>query len=201
MTISPAPAAVKTLASIPDYRQNVIAIDPYALDPRSTYTERSPPGVKDVFGQTLGQRERVVIRTPDFAPGAWAPSGTNIFPAGAPIALNFYATNLPQNRYQSSFARITAATNARIAVGTRAIAVLRELGFACAQRFETERAERRADSAARQIGGPYGALAYGFRTALDPPGSDPRLTGIVQITNLGVFAQWFPRTASCSSSI
>ena len=43
-----------------------------------------------------------------------------------------------------------------------------------------------------QLGGEYGALAYGFRTGLDAPNSSPWLTGIVQLTNLGVFAQWFP---------
>ncbi len=43
-----------------------------------------------------------------------------------------------------------------------------------------------------EAGGDYGAFAYGFRTALDSPTSDPWLTGIVAITNLGVFAQWFP---------
>ena len=43
-----------------------------------------------------------------------------------------------------------------------------------------------------RLGGSYGALAYGFRTALDAPGSDPSLVGTVQLTNLGVFSQWFP---------
>ena len=33
--ISPAPAPVKKLVSVPDYQSNVIAIDPYALDPRT----------------------------------------------------------------------------------------------------------------------------------------------------------------------
>ena len=53
-----------------------------------------------------------------------------------------------------------------------------------------------------KLGGRYGALAYGFRTALDPPDSTPGLNGIVQLTNLGVFAQWFPVARhQCSFSI
>ena len=43
-----------------------------------------------------------------------------------------------------------------------------------------------------RLGGSYGALAYGFRTALDAPGSNSSLVGSVQLTNLGVFSQWFP---------
>src|SRR6516162_7616149 len=91
VTISPAPASVKTLVTVPD-QSNVIAIDPYALDPDSTYTATIAATVKDVFGQTLAHAQKVTIRTSDFAPGAWAPTGTSVIPAGAPIALNFYAT-------------------------------------------------------------------------------------------------------------
>ncbi|MBV9027000.1 MAG: Ig-like domain-containing protein, partial [Candidatus Eremiobacteraeota bacterium] len=103
VTISPAPASVKTLIGVPD-RSNVIAIDPYALDPDATYTATVDATVKDVFGQTLGHEQRVTIRTSDFAAGAWAPTGTNVIPAGAPVALNFYATNLPGNAYRAAYA-------------------------------------------------------------------------------------------------
>ena len=96
MAISPAPSAAKTLASVPDDASNTIAIDPYALDPNATYAVTIGANVKDIFGQTLGANGNVTIRTRDFAPGAWAPSGmTSVIPAGAPVALNFYATNLP----------------------------------------------------------------------------------------------------------
>ena len=50
VTISPAPASVKTLAVVQDYQRNAISIDPYALDPNSTYTATVGAGVKDVFG-------------------------------------------------------------------------------------------------------------------------------------------------------
>ena len=43
-----------------------------------------------------------------------------------------------------------------------------------------------------QLGGAFGSLAYGFRTALDAKDQAPSLTGIAQLTNLGVFAQFFP---------
>ncbi len=192
VTISPAPANVKTLVSVPDYQPNAIVIDPYALDPDKSYTATVAASVKDVFGQSLGSEQHVSIRTTEFAPGAWAPNGTNVFPAGAPIALNFYATNLPGNRYQAAYARVMPA---RMLGFSGALSMLPP--YATWPSRTLGSARRNVQSVVRvpiqsELGGAYGALAYGFRTALDAPTSDPSLTGIVQLTNLGVFAQWFP---------
>ncbi|HZY97341.1 MAG TPA: Ig-like domain-containing protein [Candidatus Cybelea sp.] len=191
VTISPAPASVKTLVSVPD-KSNAIVIDPYALDPDASYTATIAASVKDVFGQTLGQELRVPIRTSDFAPGAWAPSGTSVIPAGEPVAINFYATNLPGAAYQAAYAPIAGL---KLLGSPSALSVLpppkdwpaRSLGGA----------KRNVQSIVRmplgaQLHGEYGALAYGFRTALDAPDSSPWMTGVAQLTNLGVFAQWFP---------
>lgn len=192
VTFSPAPSGGMPRIEVPDYRPNVIAVDPYALDPRSTYGATIAAGVKDVFGQSLGEQQRVTIRTGDFSPGAWAPSGTNVFPAGAPIALNFYATNLPGNRYQSAFSPMTPS---QMLGSPSALALLPDYRKWPAHALAG--AKPNAQSVVRvalqnEIGGSYGAVAYGFRTALDAADADPTLTGIVQITNLGVFAQWFP---------
>ncbi|MBV8498650.1 MAG: Ig-like domain-containing protein, partial [Candidatus Eremiobacteraeota bacterium] len=191
VTISPAPASVKTLVSVPD-QSNQIVIDPYALDPDSTYTATIGANVKDAFGQMLGTQQQVTIRTSDFAPGAWAPSGTTIIPAGAPVALNFYATNLPRNAYQDAYARVGPQ---QLLGSTSALSMLP--AWKSWPSHALAGARTNAQSVVRvplreQAGGDYGAFAYGFRTALDSPNSDPGLTGIVQITNLGVFAQWFP---------
>jgi uncharacterized protein YfaS (alpha-2-macroglobulin family) len=192
VTISPAPGKSKTLLSVPDYASNVIAIDPYALDPDASYTATVASSVKDTFGQTLGREQRVMFRTTGFAPGAWAPDGTNVFPAGAPIALNFYATNLPGNRYQAGYARLTPLQM----LGSPSTLSLLPPNSSWPARG-LPGARHNVQSVVRvpiqsQLGGEYGALAYGFRTALDAPNSDPSLTGIVALTNLGVFTQWFP---------
>ena len=105
VTISPAPATMKNLYSVAD-QSNTIAIDPYALDPNKTYVATVAASVKDVFGQTLGSEQKVTIHTSDFAAGAWAPTGSNVLPAGAPVALNFYATNLPRDAYSAQYARV-----------------------------------------------------------------------------------------------
>jgi len=192
VTISPMPAKTKTIASVPDDRPDSIVVDPYALEPDRAYTATIAGSVKDVFGQTLGEDVRVKIRTSGFSPGAWAPSGTNVFPAGAPIALNFYATNLPGDRYQAAYARVTPL---QMLGDPAALSLLPPYASWPARTLSGTR--RNAQSALSvpiqaSLGGAYGALAYGFRTALDAPNSDPANTGIVQLTNLGVFAQWFP---------
>ncbi|MBV9264380.1 MAG: Ig-like domain-containing protein, partial [Candidatus Eremiobacteraeota bacterium] len=191
VTISPAPASVKTLISVPD-RSNVIAIDPYALDPDATYTATVDATVKDVFGQTLGHEQRVTIRTSDFAAGAWAPTGTNVIPAGAPVALNFYATNLPGNAYRAAYAPVAPV---KLLGDPGALAMLPPSNQWPSHAIAAAR--RNAQGIVRvplgaQLGAQYGALAYGFRTALDAPDSSPWMTGIAQLTNLGIFAQWFP---------
>jgi alpha-2-macroglobulin len=171
---------------------NEIAIDPYALDPNSTYAATINGSVKDIFGQTLGSDRRVTIRTSDFAAGAWAPTGTTVIPAGAPVALNFYATNLPGNAYQAAYARIAPQ---KLLGNPSALDMLPPSNGWPAKTLAGAR--RNAQSVVRVplravLGGDYGAMAYGFRTALDSPSSSPSFTGLVQLTNLGIFAQWFP---------
>jgi hypothetical protein len=192
VSISPAPAAVKTLTSVPD-QSNAIAIDPYALDPDKTYVATVAASVKDVFGQTLGQERRVTIHTSDFAPGAWAPNGwqPSVIPAGTPVDLNFYATNLPGNSYRDGYATLTPLQM----LGARdPLAMLPP--WQSWPSISLAGARRNVQSVVRlplqsRLGGSYGALAYGFRTALDATGSES-LVGAVQLTNLGVFSQWFP---------
>lgn len=191
VTLSPAPAKVKDLVTVPD-GSNTIVIDPYALDPDTAYTATIGADVADTFKQTLGTAQQWTFRTSDFAPGAWAPSGTTVIPATSNVALNFYATNLPGNTYRQGFARMTPE---------------QMLGSPSAQpqlsdwkawpQVHLRDPRRNAQSVVtvpvqQRLGGSFGALAYGFRTALDAANSDTSLTGIVQLTNLGVFAQWFP---------
>ncbi len=192
VTISPAPAAVKSIASASD-QSNTIAINPYALDPDKTYVATVAASVKDVFGQTLGHEQRVTIRTSDFAPGAWAPSGgPSVIPAGASVDLNFYATNLPGDAYRTGYARLTPLQM----LGSRDPLTLLP-PWRSWPSTALRGARRNVQSVVRfpvqsRLGASYGALAYGFRTDLDAPNSDPSLVGTVQLTNLGVFSQWFP---------
>ncbi|HEX4013876.1 MAG TPA: Ig-like domain-containing protein [Candidatus Cybelea sp.] len=191
VTISPAPASRKNLYSVAD-QSDTIAIDPYALDPNATYVATVASTVKDVFGQTLGSEQKVTIHTSDFAAGAWAPTGTSVLPAGVPVALNFYATNLPDNAYSAQYARMNPT---QLLGNTDALSALPPWKAWPAATLKGAR--RNAQSVVRvplqtRLRGGYGALAYGFRTGLDASDSSPSLSGIAQLTNLGVFSQWFP---------
>ncbi|HEY2475255.1 MAG TPA: Ig-like domain-containing protein [Candidatus Cybelea sp.] len=191
VTISPAPASAKNLFSVAD-QSNTIAINPYALDPDATYVATVAPTIKDVFGQRLGREQRVTLHTSDFAAGAWAPTGTNVIPAGAPVALNFYATNLPGERYYAQYAPVKPQQLLGNADALSILPAWREWPKAT-----LASARRNAQAVVRvplqaRLGARYGALAYGFRTALDGSDAAPSLTGIAQLTNLGVFSQWFP---------
>ena len=195
VTVSPAPAQVTNLVQLSDDATS-IAIDPYALDPGATYAVTIAADVKDVFGQTLGKPQTVTVSTGDFAPGAWAPSGTSVIPAGAAVALDFYATNLPGDRYQSAYAKAAPSTLLGNADP------LASLPAPSSWPFRTlSGAKRNAQSVVgvplqSQLGGAFGSLAYGFRTALDAQNQAPSLTGIAQLTNLGVFARFFPASGA-----
>lgn len=191
VAVSPAPANVKALTTLND-DATTIAIDPYALDPNATYTVTVAPTVKDVFGQTLGQAQTLTVHTGNFQPGAWAPSGTSVIPAGAPVSLNFYATNLPNGTYRAAYARVSPQDLFGYPDPTEFLPD----STSWPQRTLTG-ARSNAQSIVRvplqaQLGGAFGALAYGFRTALDAPDSPPGFTGIAQLTDLGVFAEFFP---------
>ena len=191
--ISPAPAPASAIFSVSD-GDSAISINAYELQPDASYTVTVGAGVKDTFGQSLGHEQRVAIKTSDFAPGIWAPAGVNVIPAGAPVDLDMYATNLPGNRYGSATARVGVLrlleSNGNFDPATALPDSPQWLQHALT-------APRNKQSVVRLplqtlLGGPYGALAYGFSAAIDPK-SPTVLTGLVQLTNLGVFAQWFPQ--------
>ncbi|HTX58547.1 MAG TPA: Ig-like domain-containing protein [Verrucomicrobiae bacterium] len=193
VTVSPQPASVKHLAILSD--DATISIDPYALDPDTTYTVAFAPTLKDTFGQTLGSAQTMTLRTGDFAAGAWAAQGTNTIAAGANVDLNFYATNVPGNVYRSAFASVAPKL---LLTGVDPLAVLPDPKSWGAHGIPNAR--RNQQSVVRvplqaQLGAPYGALAYGFETPLDDPTNPPSNVGIAQLTNLGVFAQYFPGAA------
>jgi alpha-2-macroglobulin len=191
VSISPGPANADSLVSVPD-DSSAIAINPYELNPNSTYMVTIHSGVKDTFGQTFGHEQTFSMQTGNFTPGAWAPTGTTVMPAGAKIALNFYATNLPDNQYRMAFASVPPVA---MLGNIDALSHLPDPKAWAAQTLANAQRNKQSVVAMpvqARLGGAFGALAYGFTTALDSPDSSPGLTGVVQLTNLGVFAQWFP---------
>lgn len=192
VTVSPAPASLKIIPYPNADDANGFAIDPYTIDPNAQYTITIGTGLKDTFGQSLGSAQTVAVQTGDFAPGQWVPTGTTTIPAGSNVALNYYATNLPRDQYHAAFASMPAT---KLLGDPDALSALPAANTWPS--FTLPHAQRNKQSIVavpvqQQLHSPFGVLAYGFWSDLDSDHSAPQYTGIVHLTNLGVFAQWFP---------
>ena len=192
VTVSPAPANVKALTQLSDDATS-IAIDPYALDPNTTYAVTIAPEVKDIFGQTLGQRANGHRAHGRLHAGCLGADGLERHSGRAQGRAEFL-------RDQSS--RRSLSSRVRANARAKSVRLRGSDSRRCRPHPAGPRKPLRAPVAThkascrvplqREIGGAFGALAYGFRTALDSPNSSPSLTGIAQLTNLGVFGQFFP---------
>lgn len=184
----------------------VITLNPWALEPNTPYTITLKPGLKDKFGQTLGQSTSVQYRTGDVAADFWAPTDLHIFPARNSLQLNFSAINLPQPRYKAAFRVIQPAelvyNNTAYPTGEGKDFLPRPSAWETVtfdpkpQNESTEIAVQLRD----RLGGPTGMLAYGVQARTYEYNQDgqklwrePAYYGMVQLTNLGLFAQWFPQ--------
>lgn len=196
VTISPQPSpAPRLLPYTPNDATIGVWIDPYALAPHRDYTITVGTGLKDIFGQSLTAPQTVVAHTGAFTAGMWGPSGSSVVPADANVDLNFYATNLPSNRYRAAFATVTAL---QLIAGASAASVLpspaaswpqQTIGNAQADKQSVVRIRLR-----ERLGAAYGTLAFGFfARAGSTEGTSS--SGMVQLSNLGVFAQLFPGRA------
>ncbi len=61
--------------------ESSVNLNPWALEPDTTYTIKIGSDLKDKYGQTLGKPMTLTYKTGDVAPDLWVPSGLNIFPA------------------------------------------------------------------------------------------------------------------------
>lgn len=168
-----------------------ILLNPYALAPRTRYEISFDADMQDVYGQRLGKPLQTAYRTGDYAPYFWAPAGTNRFISTRALQLQFSAVNLPGNAYRARYRVLTP----QLMADTDEYDTSRLLGPSGTwRRFAVANASPNARSSidvplARLFGGPNGVLAYG--AAANTSGSAYPYEGLVQLTNLGVFAQWF----------
>jgi uncharacterized protein YfaS (alpha-2-macroglobulin family) len=185
--VSPAPP----IGTVSDYSPNAIALDSYLLSPDTVYTATIGSNVKDIFGQTLGTPQRVTFRTGDFTPGFWTPTGVNVFPSDAGVAMNYYAINVRGGAYRSIFKPVTPAM---LAKSDDAYTLLPEAGTWPKRSIAsaaTNKEVKIATPLQSLLGGNTGALAYGASADLGDP--DPKVSnGLVQLTDLGIIGQLFP---------
>jgi uncharacterized protein YfaS (alpha-2-macroglobulin family) len=188
--LEPPPAAGTAVAALDD---ETIGVNPALLAPNTDYTVTIDPALADTFGQTLGTAARATFRTTDAAPLVWADTGTHLFPASLKVGLNVSAVNVPNGAADARFVALQphdVVTNDDPSAGDSALFTLpatRRVPLATAG---TPNVERTIGIPLRgELGGPAGVLAYTIASTLP---KDTTYTGLVQLTNLGVFAQWFP---------
>ncbi|MEA2690339.1 MAG: alpha-2-macroglobulin [Candidatus Eremiobacteraeota bacterium] len=195
------PAPPKGSTPFAAFGDEGVAINTSLLAPQTDYTVSIGADLKDTFGQTLGTAQTATFRTGDFAPDVWAPSGTNLFPASRDVRLNVVAVNAPPD-VRAVF-RALRPTDVVLYPDTSGSP---ERGDMLPPRdawphFDAsgpKNVERTIEVPLRaKLGAPGsavsgGALAYGVLAQLPKRDESSVNAGVVQLTDLGAFAQWFP---------
>ena len=172
-----------------------VGINASLLAPNTGYAVTIGADLRDTYGQRLGAPVRATFRTGDLAPDVWAPSGTNVFPASRDVRLNVVAVNAPGN-VRAIFRPLRPADVVQypdLSGDTDRGDVLPP--SAAWPPFDVHAArnvERTVEVPLRaKLGAPGGVLGYGVTATY---GKDARFvsSGVVQLTDLGAFAQWFP---------
>ncbi|MDX2216218.1 MAG: alpha-2-macroglobulin [Oculatellaceae cyanobacterium bins.114] len=205
ITIQPAPKeAPRSLQSYDG--DTLINLNPWSLEPATTYTITLGANLKDQFGQTLGQPVTVDYETGDVAAELWAPSGLHIFPSTKDLQLNISTVNLPDQQYKAAY-RVVQPTDLVYTDSAYPLGEGNDLlpQSSAWQTFPIQGTKNQSTEVAvplrEQLGGTTGMLAYGVQARANQYQQEgktlwrePNAYGLVQLTNLGVFAQWFPES-------
>ena len=207
ISISPAPKN-KDVPLVRAYEgDRVVSFNPWALEPATNYTITVGADLKDSFGQTLGKPTTVNYQTGDSAPDIWAPTELHIFPTAqtkndSPLQLNISTVNL--SGYQSAFAIVQPTDLVYVNSaypqnnGTDLLPNISAWKTAKVQ-IKKNQAVESTVPLQTLLGSPTGMLAYGVQARTvqyqeegKQKWREPNFYGMVQVTNVGVFAQWFP---------
>ncbi|MBM0742738.1 alpha-2-macroglobulin family protein [Phormidium sp. CLA17] len=185
----------------------VVSLNPWALEPATNYTITVGADLKDSFGQTLDKPVTVSYQTGDTAPDIWAPTELHIFPTAqakidSPLQLNISTVNL--SAYRSAFA-IVQPTDLVYSDSAYPQNNGKDL-LPNVSTWKTTKVQNQKNQSVEStvplqklLGGSTGMLAYGVQARTvqyqeegKQKWREPNFYGMVQVTNLGVFAQWFP---------
>ena len=198
ISVSPPPKERPKLVRAYDDSKDV-TFNPWALEADTAYTITLGANIKDKFGQTLGKPVKVQYKTGDLAGEIWAPSDLNIFPADQDLELNLYAVNLPESKYRAAY-RVVKPTD--LVYNQHASGLIPSKpstwdSFPIAA--EKNKMAGIKVPLREKLGGKTGMLAYAIEGRTNryidqnkEKWREPVYYGMVQLTNLGVFAQWFP---------
>ena len=193
VAVQPSPRPVGQLYSLSD-DGTTVSINPYALAPKTNYTLSADAGLQDIYGQQLGSGARVQFAAGNLAPYFWAPSGFNMFVASQNLQLQYSAVNLPGNSYRAAYhpmapGELVYTDESDISKLLPDPADWAAFGVIASANTQTSINVPIRD----RLGSPTGLLAYGATSGSNTGNS---FSGSVALTNLGVFAQWFPQSAN-----
>ncbi|MGL5135946.1 MAG: Ig-like domain-containing protein, partial [Planktothrix sp.] len=206
ITIKPAPKTeIKAIQAYDNYEQ--VTINPWALEPQTNYTITIGAEVEDQFNQKLGKPVTVNYKTGDLTPDISVPSGLNIFPAQQNLELNISTLNLPESKYRAAYQVVKPTdlvytdTAYSRDEGRKNLLLPLEKWTTFAVPNPKNNIQETSINLREKLGGNTGMLAYGITaktTRYQHEGqqkwSEPQFNGLIQLTNLGVFAQWFPES-------
>ncbi|HKW44938.1 MAG TPA: Ig-like domain-containing protein, partial [Candidatus Eremiobacteraceae bacterium] len=201
ITISPAPSDAAHLLSVSD-GDNTLTLNPAVLSPDTAYTVTIGPGLKDQFGQTIGKTQTVAYRSGDLAGDIWAAEGLHVFPLDTGLRLDIATVNLPEKRYSAAYRVLSPSDLVRIDPQNADISqLLPDPSNWTSYPVATTKNQLATTPVpiTDKLGGPTGLLAYGIAAdtnrivgTASPGWRQRQLFGVVELTDLGVFAQWFP---------
>ncbi len=203
ITVTPAPKKTPQLLQAFE-GEKLVNLNPYALEPETTYTITLGANLTDKFGQTLGKPVTVKYQTGDLAGDIWVPSDLNIFPSGKNLQLNISTINLPESSYKAAYQVVQPAdlvyTDSVYPRGEGKDLLPKLDSW---QSFKVASKKNQYKDIAvplkEKLGAATGMLAYGvqartntYQDAGKQQWRESTNYGLVQLTNLGLFAQWFP---------
>lgn len=204
ITINPAPKQAPKLVQAAD-GDSLVSLNPWALEPATNYTI-TIGAIKDKFGQTLDKPVTLKYETGDVAGDIWVPSSLNIFPAGKDLQLNISTTNLPESKYKAAY-RVVQPTDLVYSDSAYPRGEGNDLlpNPNSWQSFKVSGKKNQSIDVTvplrEKLGNATGMLAYGVQARTNrylennkQQWREPTNYGMVQLTNLGVFTQWFPES-------
>ncbi|HEY9612947.1 Ig-like domain-containing protein, partial [Allocoleopsis sp.] len=186
--------------------ENTVSLNPWALEPTTTYTLTLGANIKDKFGQTLGKPVTVKYETGDRAADIWAPSNLNIFPSNQNLQLNISTVNLPESQYKAAYRPLTPTdliyTDSAYPKGnSNDLLPPPDKWSSFKVSGKKNQSTELTVPLREKLGGDTGMLAYGIQARTNRyqdngqlKWREPTFYGLVELTNLGVFAQWFPES-------
>ncbi|HTJ26443.1 MAG TPA: alpha-2-macroglobulin family protein, partial [Candidatus Limnocylindria bacterium] len=172
-----------------------VGIAPNVLAPNTAYTVTIGADLRDRFGQRLAQPQQATFETSDLVPDLWAPSGVSLFPAASDVRLHLYAVN-ETSGVRATFRALRPADVVQYpdpyGESDRGDVLPPSAQWPAFDASAPRNVERTIEVPLRaKLGAAGGVLAYGVAGPLRPNETFVA-SGVVQLTNLGVFAQWFP---------